>query len=45
MFDYDAALDTFTPNTSQQGNDAKWGLACHTTVKAKDYVFAVYPKW
>jgi hypothetical protein len=44
QFDYDAASDTFTPNTSIQGNDAKCGVACHTIVKAKDYVFTAYPK-
>ena len=43
QFDYDAASDTFTPNTSVQGNDAKCGVACHTIVKAKDYVFTAYP--
>ena len=30
QFDYDPASDTFTPNTSLQGNDAKCGSACHT---------------
>ena len=44
QFDYDAASDTFTPNTSIQGHDAKCGIACHTIVKAKDYVFTAYPK-
>jgi hypothetical protein len=44
QFDYDAASDTFTPNTSLQGNDAKCGVACHTIVKAKDYVFTSYPR-
>jgi Cytochrome P460 len=39
-FDYDAASDTFTP----QGNDAKCGYACHTTVAAQDYIFTGYPK-
>jgi hypothetical protein len=46
VFDYDAASDTFTPGTMAgkppQGNDAKCGFACHTTVKAKDYVFTEY---
>ena len=45
-FDYDAASDTFTPATladnPPQGNDAKCGFACHTIVKAKDYVFTAY---
>jgi Cytochrome P460 len=35
QFDYDSASDTFTPNKSLQGNDAKCGFACHTIVKAK----------
>jgi Cytochrome P460 len=45
-FDYDAASDTFMPGTladkPPQGNDAKCGFACHTTVKTKDYVFTDY---
>ena len=40
QFMYDAASDTFKPN----GNDAKCGYACHTTVAAKDYIFTAYPK-
>ena len=47
-FKYDAASDTFAPYTladqPPQGNDAKCGFACHTIVKAKDYVFTAYPK-
>ena len=47
-FDYDTASDTFTPATSvdqpPQGNDAKCGFACHTIVKAKDYIFTAYPR-
>lgn len=39
LFKYDAASDTFTPD----GNDAKCGYACHTTVAAKDYIFSNYP--
>ena len=39
-FNYDAGSDTFTP----EGNDAKCGFACHTTVAAKDYIFTAYPK-
>jgi hypothetical protein len=39
-FSYDAASDTFTPD----GNDAKCGYACHTTVAAQDYIFTAYPK-
>jgi hypothetical protein len=46
VFDYDAASDTFTPGTladkPPQGNDAKCGFACHTTVKNRDYVFTDY---
>jgi hypothetical protein len=48
QFNYDAASDTFTPATladqPPQANDAKCGFACHTIVKAKDYVFTAYPK-
>ena len=47
-FDYDSASDTFTPATladqPPQGNDAKCGLACHTIVKTRDYVFTNYGK-
>src|SRR5258705_1586581 len=43
VFDYDAASDTFTPGTTAgtppQGNDAKCGVACHTSAKARDYGF------
>ena len=46
VFKYDAASDTFTPGTladkPPQGNDAKCGFACHTIVKARDYVFTDY---
>ena len=46
VFDYDAATDTFTPGTTAdqppQANDAKCGVACHTIVKANDYVFTEY---
>ena len=45
-FKYDAASDTFTPATQAdmppQGNDAKCGLACHTIVRTRDYVFTEY---
>ncbi len=45
-FDYDAATDTFKPGTladhPPQANDAKCGFACHTSVKARDYVFTDY---
>jgi len=47
-FNYDAASDTFTPATTAdmppQANDAKCGLACHTIVKTRDYVFTDYGK-
>jgi Cytochrome P460 len=46
VFDYDAASDKFSPGTLSdkppQGNDAKCGYACHTRVKARDYVFTDY---
>jgi hypothetical protein len=46
VFDYDNASDAFTPGTTAgtppQGNDAKCGFACHTTAKARDYVFTDY---
>ena len=45
-FRYDAAADTFTPgtldDTPPQANDAKCGLACHTIVQKRDYVFTDY---
>jgi hypothetical protein len=40
QFNYDAASDTFTP----LGTGAACGFACHTIVKAKDYIFTAYPK-
>jgi hypothetical protein len=47
-FKYDGASDTFTPATQAdqppQANDAKCGLACHTIVKTRDYVFTDYGK-
>ena len=46
VFDYDTASDSFTPGTMAgkppQGNDAKCGFTCHTTVKTRDYVFTDY---
>jgi len=46
VFDYDAASNTFAPGTltgkPPQGNDAKCGYACHTSVKTRDYVFTEY---
>jgi hypothetical protein len=48
VFRYDAASNTFTPGTLDdqppQGHDAKCGFACHTRVKARDYVFTEYAK-
>jgi hypothetical protein len=40
QFQYDAAAETFTP----VGTDAACGHACHTAVKAKDYIFTAYPR-
>jgi len=46
VFEYDAATDTFRLGNLQdkppQGSDAKCGYACHSAVKAKDYVFTGY---
>jgi hypothetical protein len=48
VFDYNKASDTFSPGTTAgtppQGNDAKCGLACHTSAKSRDYVFTEFPK-
>ena len=48
VFKYDAASDAFMPGTTSdkppQANDAKCGFACHTVVKASDYVFTEYGK-
>jgi hypothetical protein len=45
-FEYDAASDMFRPATvadnPPQEHDAKCGLACHTIVKTRDYVFTDY---
>jgi hypothetical protein len=45
-FEYDAASDAFRPgnlnDSPPQANDAKCGYACHTVVKARDYVFTEY---
>jgi hypothetical protein len=40
QFQNDAASDTLTPF----GNDGACGYACHTAVKAKDYIFTAYPR-
>jgi len=46
VFEYEAATGTFRPGTTAdkppQANDAKCGFACHTIVKARDYVFTEY---
>ncbi len=45
-FEFDAASKTFQPGTTAdsppQAHDAKCGLACHTIVKTKDYVYTRY---
>jgi len=41
VFDYDAASDTFTPDAKSPSD---CGNACHTAVKAKDYIFHLYQK-
>lgn len=40
QFHNDAASDTLTP----VGSGATCGYACHTIVKAKDYIFTAYPR-
>jgi hypothetical protein len=46
VFEFDNATKTFRPgnpsDTPPQGNDAKCGVACHTIVKNRDYVFTDY---
>ena len=48
VFDFDSESGTFKPGTMAgkppQGNDARCGFACHTTAKARDYVFTNYGK-
>jgi hypothetical protein len=48
VFKHDAVSGSYTPATLShkppQGNDAKCGAACHTSVRAKDYVFTDYAK-
>ena len=45
-FEYDTASETFRPGNLNdqppQASDAKCGFACHTIVKARDYVFTEY---
>jgi hypothetical protein len=46
VFEYDNASGTFRPGTQAdqppQANDAKCGVACHTIVTTRDYVFTDY---
>jgi hypothetical protein len=44
QFNYDAASDTFAPDTVLQGNDATCGAGCHAAAEATDYVFTAYGK-
>ena len=41
VFNYDAASDKFTPDAKSLSD---CGYACHTPVKAKDYIFHPYQK-
>ena len=41
VFNYDAASDKFTPDAK---NLSDCGYACHTPVKARDYIFHPYQK-
>jgi hypothetical protein len=41
LFNYDATSDTFTPDATSLSD---CGNACHTAVKAKDYIFHPYEK-
>jgi Cytochrome P460 len=47
-FEYEVASESFRPGNPSdqppQANDAKCGAACHTVVKARDYVFTEFPK-
>ena len=40
QFVYDPANDSFKPSVT----GAECGYACHTAVKAKDYIFTAYPR-
>ncbi|KAA2233414.1 cytochrome P460 family protein, partial [Salinarimonas soli] len=48
VFKHDASANTFSPGTLDdvppQGNDAKCGVACHTVVENRDFVFTRYAK-
>ena len=39
-FEYDPKTATFKPD----GNGSECGYACHTAVKAQDYIFTAYPR-
>ena len=41
VFNYDGASDKFTPDATSLSD---CGNACHTAVKAKDYIFHPYQK-
>jgi hypothetical protein len=41
VFNYDATSDKFTPDAKSFSD---CGFACHTPVKAKDYIFHPYEK-
>ncbi len=41
VFNYDAATDKFAPDAASLSD---CGHACHTAVKAKDYIFHPYQK-
>jgi Cytochrome P460 len=47
-FEYDPATEAFRPGNATdhppQANDAKCGLACHTKVKDRDFVFTEYAR-
>jgi len=46
VFEIDPATNTFRPGNLNdkppQGSDARCGVACHSAVKTKDYVFTDY---
>jgi Cytochrome P460 len=48
VFEYDEASGKFRPgddkSTPPQAHDAKCGLACHTLVKTRDFVFTEYAR-
>jgi hypothetical protein len=48
MFEHDPSTGNWRPgnlsDNPPQGNDAKCGVACHTIVKGRDYVFTDFAK-